>query len=171
MVEQVHIGWMIRDHLPAVLRIESLCFEFAWAKDDFDLCLRQRKCIGMVAKIDDEIIGYMIYELHKNRLEVLNFAVTPSHWREGVGRAMVEKLTAKLCPERRNRITLQVREKNLSAQLFFRECGFRAVQVLRDYYPDASEDAYLFQYRVDASKWCGDLRISNVERRCGSQPG
>jgi len=40
-----------------------------------------------------------------------------------------------------------VRERNLSAQLFFRAQGFRAVRVLRSYYEDSGEDAFLRQDR------------------------
>ena len=58
----VHIRWMIRRDMPSVLGIEQSCFEFAWNEDDFIRCLRQRNCIGMVAEIDDEIVGFMIYE-------------------------------------------------------------------------------------------------------------
>ncbi|MEM7316575.1 MAG: ribosomal-protein-alanine N-acetyltransferase RimI, partial [Planctomycetota bacterium] len=48
--------------------------------------------------------------------------------------------------QRRNRIMLEVRETNLQAQLFFRSGGFKAVSVLRDFYEDTVEDAYMMQY-------------------------
>ncbi|HEV3083032.1 MAG TPA: ribosomal-protein-alanine N-acetyltransferase RimI, partial [Gemmataceae bacterium] len=41
---------------------------------------------------------------------------------------------------------LEVRESNLPAQLFFKSQGFKAVRVLRRYYEDSGEDAYLLQY-------------------------
>ena len=44
-------------------------------------------------------------------------------------------------------ILLEVRETNLSAQLFFRNSGFKAVSVLREFYDDTPEDAYVMQYR------------------------
>jgi len=40
-----------------------------------------------------------------------------------------------------------VRETNLTAQLFFKASGFRAISVLRSYYEDSPEDAYVMQYR------------------------
>jgi [ribosomal protein S18]-alanine N-acetyltransferase len=60
---------------------------------------------------------------------------------------MLNKLRGKLSDQRRNRILLEVRETNLAAQLFFRDTGFKAVSVLRGYYADSPEDAYLMQYR------------------------
>ena len=144
---RVHIRWMIRRDMTEVLEIENSCFEFPWSEDDFIRCLRQRNCIGMVADCEDKVVGFMIYELHKTRLHILNFAVHAQHRRLGVGQRMVDKLSAKLSSGRRSRILLEVRETNLDAQLFFRKQGFRAVSVLRDFYEDTTEDAYLMQYR------------------------
>jgi len=143
----VHIRWMIRRDMPEVLEIEGASFEFPWSEEDFIRCLRQRNCIGMVAEHNDRVVGFMIYELHKNQLHILNFAVRPELRRQGIGAQMAQKLVGKLSHQRRNKIMLEVRETNLSAQLFFRDIGFRAVSVLRDYYDDTTEDAYIMQYR------------------------
>jgi ribosomal-protein-alanine N-acetyltransferase len=64
---------------------------------------------------------------------------------------MLRKLLGKLTPEHRNRVLLEVRETNLPAQLFFRDHGFRAVSVLKDFYQDTTEDAYLMEYLLDAA--------------------
>ena len=143
----VHIRWMIRRDMLEVLEIENQSFEFPWSEDDFIRCLRQRNCIGMVAEHEERVAGFMIYELHRNRLHILNFAVAAEFRRKGVGHQMVEKLVGKLSSQRRSRIMLEVRETNLAAQLFFRNLGFRAISVLRDFYVDTTEDAYLMQYR------------------------
>jgi ribosomal-protein-alanine N-acetyltransferase len=146
----LHVRWMIRRDMSDVLQIESDAFEFSWSEEEFIRCLRQRNCIGMVAEINDKIVGYMIYELHKNRLHILNFAVAAEYRRRGVGARMTSKLIGKLSAQRRTRILLEVRETNLAAQLFFRKQGFRAVSVLRDFYEDTTEDAYVMQYRYRA---------------------
>lgn len=146
-----NIRWMIRRDMPAVLDIEQHSFEFPWSEEEFVRCLRQRNCIGMVAGRDTTVVGFMIYELHKNRLHLLNFAVAQSARRTGVGSSMVDKLSSKLTADRRNRIMLEVRETNLDAQIFFRERGFRAISVLRSFYEDSPEDAYLMQYRHRAA--------------------
>ena len=148
----VHIRWMIRRDMADVLAIENASFEFPWYEEDFIRCLRQRNCIGMVAEHEDRVVGFMIYELHKTRLHILNFAVAESLRRHGVGQQMVTKLLSKLSPQRRNRVLLEVRETNLAAQLFFRNNGFRAVSVLREYYEDTPEDAYVMEFHHTAEE-------------------
>jgi [ribosomal protein S18]-alanine N-acetyltransferase len=145
---RVHIRWMIRRDMQEVLQTEQASFEFAWSEEDFLRCLRQRNCIGMVAEQGERVVGFMIYELHKTKLHILNFAVHPNCRRIGVGSQMIAKLISKLSSHRRTRITLEVRETNLCAQLFFRSQGFRAVRVLRGYYEDSGEDAFLMQHQL-----------------------
>jgi ribosomal-protein-alanine N-acetyltransferase len=148
-----HIRWMIRRDMPDVMGIELASFEYAWTEDDFLRCLRQRNCIGMVAERGDAIVGFMIYELHRTRLQLLNFAVNPTVRRTGVGGLLVSKLVYKLCSHRRSKLALAVREGNTAAQLFFRAHGFKAEKVLRNYYEDSGEDAYQMEYRPAADEW------------------
>lgn len=163
---RVHIRWMIRRDMNEVLEIERQSFEFPWFEEDFIRCLRQRNCIGMVAEQGERVVGFMIYELHKTRLHILNFAVSEEFRRRGVGRQMIEKLLSKLSSQRRTRITLEVRETNLAAQLFFKHAGFRAVTVLRAYYEDSPEDAYLMQYRCPAED-PAILPMNRIDRLAG----
>ena len=66
--------------------------------------------------------------------------------------------------QRRNRILLEIRETNLDAQLFFRDSGFRAISVLRDFYDDTTEDAYLMQFRYRPSQEERDAAAGTFRR-------
>ena len=164
---RVHIRWMIRRDMPEVLDIERESFEFPWYEEDFIRCLRQRNCIGMVAEHGEQVVGFMIYELHKTRLHILNFAVAADSRHRGVGRQMAEKLLGKLSSQRRSRITLEVRETNLPAQMFFKHVGFRATSVLRAYYEDSPEDAYLMQFRHLPDEVEQTVPINRIDRLAG----
>ena len=94
------------------------------------------------------VLGFCVYELAKNTIEIMTLAVMVEWQRKGVGALIVEQLIAKLSPERRTRILACVREWNLGAHLFFARQGFKATGVLRDYYDDSDEDAYAFMYRL-----------------------
>ena len=147
----VLIRWLIRRDMDEVLAIERASFEFPWTEEEFLCCLRQRNCIGTVAELDHEIIGFMIYELHQSMLRILNFSVAPQHRRQGIGRQMVQRLIDKLSQQRRREIVLEVRETNLAAQLFFSGCRFRALSVMRNHYDDTLEDAYYMRYSLSDS--------------------
>lgn len=133
--------------VPAAMKIERQSFEYPWREEEFIRCVRQRNTIGMVAEQNDRVAGFVIYELHKHRIHIVNLAVSCEARRTGVGRTLCSRLFGKLSHDRRNRILAEVRETNLAAQFFFRSVGFRAISVLRDFYDDCNEDAYLFQVR------------------------
>lgn len=155
----VGIRWMIRRDLPEVCEIEQKAFDFSWTEEEFIQCLRIRNCIGMVAYIqnrkipsEEKIVGYMLYELFKNRLRLLNFAVDYDYRLNGVGRAMIQKLIDKLSSHRRSKIVLALRESNLDAQIFFRSMGFRASKILHNFYPQNGENAYVFKFQLQNSE-------------------
>lgn len=145
----VNIRWLIRLDMGEVLKIEHESFEVSWTDKDFLSCFRQGNCIGMVAEYDQKIVGFMLFELHKSHLNILNFAVATDARRQRVGSQMAQKLIEKFVSKmhlKRSAIGVMVRESNLAAQLFFRESGFRAVSVLRNHYEESDEDGYLMRY-------------------------
>ena len=142
------IRWLIRRDMDEVLEIERRSFSIPWTEEEFLVCLR-RNCIGTVYESSQGYIhGFMIYELHKSTLRLLNLAVAPEVRQTGVGRSMVQRLIDKLSQQKRRFVEAEVRETNLKAQLFFSGAGFRAVQVLRRHYDETNEDAYLFRYSL-----------------------
>lgn len=141
----MNIRWMIRRDMPEVLSIERRAFPDPWSEEEFCLALVQRNVIGLVAEQDEQVVGYVIYELHRERLEIFNLAVDPQRRREGIGRELVARLQKKLSFERRRWLWVKVVDWNLPGQLFFQSCGFRATGVLAGYY-DCGADAYELVY-------------------------
>lgn len=162
--QQYHIRWMIRRDMEEVLEIENASFDYPWLEDDFFRCLRQRNCIGMVAtetvSSESAVLGFMIYELNKNILHVLDFAVSPDDRRRGIGRQLSEKLKSKLSQQRRTSISLEVSEENLIGQQFFRSQGFVATGVLYDFYEKQGIDAYRFVFNLNTNAVESKNRIS-----------
>lgn len=146
------VRWMIRRDVSEVLQIEAESFEFPWSEEDFVRCLTQCNCIGIVAEYQERVVGFVIYEVHRTKIRILNFAVASNFRRRGVGKQMLAKIIGKLSDQNRTRIQLEVRETNLPAQLFFRKNGFRAISVLRHFYEDTPEDAYLMMFRCRATR-------------------
>jgi len=128
----VHIGWMIRRHMPEVLAIEQSVEQpvgAPWLEKDFLRTLGQRNAIGMVAEYKGKVVGFMIYELYEKHLQLLNLAVHPDYRNHRVGAALVEKLVSKLSSHRRTRIVMDLPEKHLDSQLFLKKMGFQAIPI------------------------------------------
>ncbi len=146
---EVDITWMVRSDFEEVMAIENLSFPPPWTIDELLSCLRQTNVRGMTAKHTGCVVGFMVYELLKGTLHVLNFAVHPGFQRRGVGSQMTDKLAVKLSQQRLEKCVLEVRETNLAAQLFFSKQGYLAGDVLRGHYEDSDEDAYQFTYYAE----------------------
>lgn len=144
-----HIRWMLRKDLPQVLRIELDAFEHAWTEATFLRWLRHRHVLGYVYEAGDAVLGYMVYEFHKTKLEVVNLAVDPPRWRQGIGKALMDRLKSKLHWERRNRIDFYVWEQNLRGQLFLKSQGFRATGAEPGVWEDTPDEVgYRFLFRL-----------------------
>lgn len=153
----VHTRWLIRGDRPAVMAIERASFPAPWTCDELVACLRFRNVIAHVAEDRaDRVVGYMVYALYCDRVELVNFAVAPWARRAGVGAQMIAKLVGKLSGYRRSRVGLHVRDGNLPAQLFFRAAGFRATAVVPGHYPDTAEDAYRMEYCLPGIRVASD---------------
>ena len=142
------IRWMLnRDH-DTVLEIEGRSFESPWTKQELLASLKQRNVIGCVyQRLSREIEGYMVYSLHKERLEILNLAVAPESRRNGIGRTMIQRLIDKLAQQNRQLVGCWVSERNVTGQLFLAGCGLRAEKTERDRY-ESGHDGIWFEYRV-----------------------
>lgn len=142
------VRWLIRRDLAQVVEIEQLCFPSPWSEKEFLEYLRNRSCIGYVvtpAGNDRQVLGFAIKQFAVDRAEITNLAVHPSCWRRGHGRRLVAHLQAEV--ERRELLLVCVRETNVTAQVFFRACGFRLTHVERDFYADIDEERYCFEWR------------------------
>lgn len=144
----IGVRWLIRRDMPEVLMIEQAVSDFPWTEDDFLTALRERNRIGMVAEgMDGTVDGFIIYELHKNSLGILNMAVRPRRQKTGVGALMIGRLVEKLYSGRRTQIDCLVSERNTSVQAFLKSQGFRARQLVRDHYPDG--DGFLMRFDLN----------------------
>lgn len=130
----IHTRWGLRRDIPEAVAIERASFSDPWCEEAFLARLRQRNCIMVSAELGLSVVGYMLYELHRSRLHLLNLAVHPAYRRVGIGRLLAAKLVYKCDSHRRRFVTLDVAETNLSAQLFFRSVGFEAAAVNGDAY-------------------------------------
>jgi len=148
-----HVRWMIQVDIPIVMEIEGYCFEHPWTEDILMKHLRHRNRVGMVVEDHREgrskdVIGFMVYELHKTRLHLMNISVHPEFRGIGAGYVLWKTLHTKLFPGKRERISLEVRESWLNTQQWLRRQGFKATSILHGFCRNPPEDAYRFEFDV-----------------------
>ena len=131
--------------LSSILEIEEQNFEHPWVREDFISILRKRETTMMVSEIDNKIMGYMIYELYKNHINLIRLVVPPECRRHGIGSALVNKIISKLSTCRRNHIELEIDDDNLAVHLFLKSLGFHATNILHLEFGDV----YCFSYYID----------------------
>jgi ribosomal-protein-alanine N-acetyltransferase len=122
-----------------VLRIEEASAPDAWTADVLDGWLANGAS-GHILERGGRCVGFFLVLLAGDHLHLANLAVAPEERRKGIATLALRKVEGIAWAYGLPRIELEVRETNLAAQLLYRKCGYRAVEILRSYYPD--QDAY-----------------------------
>ena len=143
----IQLRWMSHSDADAVVGIESRSFEYPLTLEELKAMRLQPDCISLVAEVNRKVVAYVLYEAHRKILNILSFAVAPEHRRCGVGRKIIEKMQQNVEVSNRDAIAIEVRERNLPAQLFFRKCRFLATAVINDRWPEINEAAYVMCFR------------------------
>lgn len=134
-VELVTVRDMVRRDVSECLAIERDSFDWPWDEGDFFFWLGQRRVRGLVAQdYSGRVVGHLVYERSKHAVELATLAVCGRKRRCGVGSCLVLAVARRARTSGKDRVVCQVSEYNLDAQLFFRQLGFRADQVQRDFY-------------------------------------
>lgn len=113
--------------------VESQANPHPWRRHEIVMLMADRNIVTRVAhcNLTCEPIGYSMLQVMPQAIEVLSVAVVPSARRAGVGDALIADVDRIACDTRRDLLSAVVDERNLPAQLFFRHCGFRAVEIER----------------------------------------
>lgn len=90
------------------------------------------KIITYVEK--DKIIGFLLYSLIYDRIEIEQFEVTTKKRRKGIGDKLLKYLIEKYQSTNIKNITLEVKEDNISAINLYKKYGFKKVSTREKYY-------------------------------------
>ena len=141
---RVLIEPMRLDDLPRIHAIEQASFSAPWPANAYRSELESnRLATYLVARVDDEIVGYGGMWLMVDEAHITTFAIDPAWRRQRIGeRLLLECMVVAIARSARE-MTLEVRLSNLPARRLYEKFGFRPVGVRPRYYSDDHEDALI----------------------------
>ncbi len=127
------------DDLEVLYKIERECFATeAFSKRQIASFLRRPNSISLSAKINDEIVGFLIasiYEMtNENIAHVITLDVAMKARRKRVGLRLFENLERILEKNEVKACYLEVRVDNKAARKFYRKLGYVETEIMKDYY-------------------------------------
>jgi ribosomal-protein-alanine N-acetyltransferase len=141
---RVVIEPMRLEHLPSVHAIEQASFSAPWPANAYRSELETNRLASyLVARVDDDIVGYGGMWLMVDEAHITTFAIDPAWRRQQIGERLLLEFVDVAILRRAREMTLEVRLSNLPARRLYEKFGFRPVGVRPRYYSDDHEDALI----------------------------
>ena len=134
---------MTSGHLDDVYIIETECFSHPWSKQSLEEELNNETSLFLVAKEENEVIGYIGMSIVIDEGYIFNVAVREKYRNKGVATALINELITYGKKNNFSFITLEVRESNLPAISLYSKFGFIKAGERKDYYSNPKENAIL----------------------------
>lgn len=106
----------------------------AWAENGFKTELAQPCACIWCAEEAGEIIGFIAARVAADTAEILNVAVRADYTHRAVGRALLNEMLADLKRRGAREVSLEVAQDNAAACALYKQAGFAAVNVRKDFY-------------------------------------
>ncbi len=129
--------------LPAVLRMETLCFSDPWSEGVFRSALRDGLSRWLGAELEGRLIGYAGMQSVLDEGYVDNLAVDPAFRRRGAASALLRACLREAEARQLRFLSLEVRAGNAPAIALYAAHGFSEVGRRRGYYLRPPEDALI----------------------------
>ena len=134
---------MTSGHLDDVYIIETECFSHPWSKQSLEEELNNETSLFLVAKEENEVIGYIGMSIVIDEGYIFNVAVRESYRNKGVATSLINELVTYGKKNNFSFITLEVRESNFPAISLYSKFGFIKAGERKDYYSNPKENAIL----------------------------
>lgn len=139
------VFWSPED-LGQLVALEQAVYDFPWSEGNFRDSLEGAHG-GLILRIDDELIGYAIYQIILDEMHLLNLVISPQHQGKGLGCRLLQGVVALARDRGCRNFFLEVRASNTRALRLYATQGFRTIARRRDYYPahGGREDAIIME--------------------------
>ena len=143
----VTISFMQEEDIDGILNVSSLSFSIPWSKTSYIQELSNPIAKYLVAKVDNNIIGFAGTWIILDEAHITNIAVHPNYRKQGIASKLLEELINYCKNKNCTASTLEVRSSNIAAQNLYKKYGFSEAGIRKSYYEDNKEDAILMWLR------------------------
>ena len=130
--------------IESIYEIDKLSFPIPWTKDSIENEFKNMLSEFLVAKIDNQVIGYIISWIVMDECQIANLAIHPDYRKQKIASNLINELI-KICKKRKvTYILLEVRISNTPAINLYKTFGFTEEVIRKDYYKNkdgSREDA------------------------------
>lgn len=129
-----------------VVEIEQLSFPTPWSTYAFTCEILDNDFANyfvLTLESDENIIGYGGMWIILDEAHITNIAITPAYRGQRLGELLLRHMMNAARAKGVERITLEVRVSNASAQKLYERLGFKSAGVRKGYYIDNKEDAII----------------------------
>lgn len=137
--------------LDRMMEIENDSFTAPWSRESYEELAPLDTINIWVAKIGDELVGYMLFQYIAEDMELHTIAVDAHHRKKGIARRLIGHMIEKAREYGVKRIFLQVRPTNVAARNLYGSFGFAPVGIRKAYYNDNGEDAMVLKMELMSS--------------------
>jgi [ribosomal protein S18]-alanine N-acetyltransferase len=125
--------------LDQLYRIEELCFDQeAFSKRQIAYLLTDYNTISLVAKVDSDIVGFIIAQLEVEENtefgHIITINVTPKYRRKSIATKLLSEIEMLLKQKGVGECRLEVREDNHAAIKLYQTLGYKTIGKLENYY-------------------------------------
>jgi len=127
-----------------IAHLDTLCFAVPWSELSFRQEITENeRAIYIVAKVEENIVGYAGMWVILDEGHITNVAVHPDYRRKHIGQALVSILLSAGEECGVERTTLEVRESNEAAINLYKSFDFKPEGLRKGYYEDNNENAVI----------------------------
>lgn len=128
------------DVIQAVAAIEAQVQPLdAWDKQAITDLLSQDMNKLLIARRENKVVGYCLYQQLFEQGEIFRIATHPDHQRQGIAAQLLERVFELLNEQGVESLLLEVRADNEPAIALYERYGFRVIHLRKDYYQAANQ--------------------------------
>ncbi len=142
--DSFYLRKMKEKDLPYILEIENVSFPNPWHEMTFRGEIYNEPISSpfvIVFKPQKKVIGYLVFWLMKEQMQVNNIAIHPDFRRMGIAEAVMHKILSEVQTRGIKFVTLEVRPSNIAARALYNKLGFDVLGIKENYYHNPPEPA------------------------------